>query len=448
MLKIYYQKPKHKEPPMDTINKKHEIFNKINNVFSQVTNIDSPESITETINIIKGNMLNIGADILEYWITNIFPNKLDSNILSDDVNFKGYVEKTYLSTLGEIKINRAYYYDSKNKEGVYPIEDKYPFLKDYCLPDMKEIVCFTSCLNPFDLTQEIIEKLAGIRVSTSQTQKITKKIGSKLIDKEEYEIENPPKYTSSKREIDRMVISMDGAMIKTYDDWKEVKSGVIYEIKKRSESLDSVNKSYISKIEDCHSFQKRIKQEARRRHYLDAKELSVIGDGARWIWDLAEKEFPLATQIVDWYHAKQHLCSAITLLYNNKKNKEYDELLKKCSDLLYNGNIEELEKVIKAKIYDNNLIERLDDLAAINTEIEYFIRNKKRMQYSFFKENDWPIGSGIIEAACKQLVQLRLKRNGMKWKREGAHCVLKLRCMYLSGRWDEVKSSINIEKAA
>ena len=434
---------------MDTINKKDEIFNKFNNIFSQIINIDSPESITETTNIIKENMLNIGADILEYWIKETFPNKLtDKKLLDNDIKYKGLVEKTYLSTLGEIRINRAYYYDNNNQRGYYPIENRYPFLKDYCLPDMKEIICFISCLNPFELTQEIIEKLSRIRVSTSQIQKVTKQIGSKLIDIEEYEIKNPPKYTASKRKIDRIVVSTDGAMIKTYDDWKEVKSGVIYEIEKKSDSLSSINKSYISKIEDSHSFQKRIKQEARRRHYLDAKEIAVIGDGARWIWDLAEKEFPLATQIVDWYHAKQHLCSAINLLYNNKKNKESEELLKQCSDLLYCGKIEKLEKVIRTKIYDNDLIDRLDDLAKINTEIEYFIKNKKRMQYSYFKENDWPIGSGIIEAACKQLVQLRLKRNGMKWKKNGAHCVLKLRCMYLSGRWDEVKSNIKIEKAA
>ena len=70
------------------------------------------------------------------------------------------------------------------------------------------------------------------------------------------------------------------------------------------------------------------------------------------------------------------------------------------------------------------------------------------MQYSYFKEKDLPIGSGIIEAACKQVVQLRLKRNGMKWKIDGAHCVLKLRCMYLSKRWQEVKSIVQCKEAA
>jgi hypothetical protein len=93
---------------MDTINKKDEIFNKFNNIFSQIINIDSPESITETTNIIKENMLNIGADILEYWIKETFPNKLtDKKLLDNDIKYKGLVEKTYLSTLGEIRINRC-----------------------------------------------------------------------------------------------------------------------------------------------------------------------------------------------------------------------------------------------------------------------------------------------------------------------------------------------------
>jgi hypothetical protein len=434
---------------MSKINKKEEIFNKFNNFFSEIINIDSLESILETTNTIKEKMLNIGSDILEYWISEMISNEFKNNNFTDkNMKYKGLSEKSYLSTLGEINIKRAYYYDIKNRKGYYPIEDKYSFLKYYCLPDMQEIICFTSCLNPFDLTQEIIEKLSGIKVSTSVIQKVTKKIGSQLIKKEENEIENPFKYTKSKRKINKMIISMDGAMIKTYEDWREVKSGVIYELKKGTDSLISTNKSYISKIEDCHSFRKRIKQEARRRHYLDAKELAVIGDGAKWIWDLADKEFPFAIKIVDWYHAKQHLCTIINLLYENKKCLESQELLNVCSDLLYAGNIEGLEKIIREKIYSNNLADRLNDLAEINTELKYFIKNKKRMQYSYFKEKDLPIGSGIIEAACKQVVQIRLKRNGMKWKIDGAHCVLKIRCMYLSKRWQEVKSIVECIEAA
>lgn len=434
---------------MSTINKKDEIFNKFSNIFSEIMKVNSPETIMDTTKKIKEKMLNVGANILEHWISETFDNKLENkNLIDKNIKYKGLIEKTYLSSLGEIKIDRAYYYDNKNKKGYFPIENKYSFLKNFCLPDMKEIICFTSCLNPFDLTQDILKKLSGIRVSTSQIQKVTKQIGSKLVDQEEHEIKDPPKYITSKKKIDKLVISMDGAMIRTYNDWKEVKSGVIYELKKESESLSSINKSYISKIEDCHSFRKRLKEEARRRHYLDANTLVVIGDGARWIWDLAEKEFPFSIQIVDWYHAKQHLYKIINLLFNNKKDNKSEKMLDKCKDLLYGGEIEKFVKTIKDKIQENNLIDRLDDLMSIKTEINYFIRNKKRMQYEYFKANDLPIGSGIIEATCKQLVQLRLKRNGMKWKKKGAHCVLKLRCMYLSKRWDEVKSMLQIKEAA
>ena len=93
---------------MDTINKKEEIFNKFNDLFKQIINIDSPESIVETTNTIKAKTLNIGADILEYWIKETFENELENkDLLDKNIKYKGLVEKTYLSALGEIKIKKV-----------------------------------------------------------------------------------------------------------------------------------------------------------------------------------------------------------------------------------------------------------------------------------------------------------------------------------------------------
>ncbi|HOV14116.1 MAG TPA: ISKra4 family transposase [Spirochaetota bacterium] len=347
----------------------------------------------------------------------------------------------YKTILGEIKIKKDYYYSDELKNGFYPLEEEYPFLKDYCLPDLKELICYTSALNPYDLTQEILEKLSNIKISTAHIQKVTNSTGKSLIEKEEYLINNPAEYSENKRNIDKIVISMDGAMINTYDDWKEVKTGVIYELQNSKNGIESINKSYVSKIEDHISFRKRLKNEARRRQYLDAKELIVIGDGARWIWDLAENEFPSSIKILDWYHAKEHLHKIVDLLYHNniKKIKEIDEIL---SELLYNGDINCLIKIVNDNKIESNIIDRLDDLVSLQTEIEYFSKNRDKMQYKYFEEKGYPIGSGIIEAACKQVVQLRLKRNGMRWKKDNAHNVLKIRTMYLSSRWNEVVSVI------
>jgi hypothetical protein len=150
-----------------------------------------------------------------------------------------------------------------------------------------------------------------------------------------------------------------------------------------------------------------------------AKELIVIGDGARWIWDIAEKEFPLAVQIVDWYHAKQHLYNIINILYSDSKPREAVIFTEKCADLLYAGDIKLLEDNIQLKKTEMKIINKIEDRNKIQTEIKYFKKNEQRMKYNLFRNKGYPIGSGIIEATCKQLVQIRLKINGMKWKKDG-----------------------------
>jgi hypothetical protein len=317
------------------------------------------------------------------------------------------------------------------------LEEEYTFLKDYCFPDLKELICYTSCLNPYDLTQEILEKLSNIKISTAQIQKVTNMVGSELIDREEDFIRNPVQNAENSKYIDKMVVSMDGAMINTYEDWKEVKTGVVYELKNDGKEIKSINKSYVSKIEDHLSFRKRIKAEARRRHYIDAKELIVIGDGARWIWDLAENEFPLSVKILDWYHAKEHLHNMVSLLCDGNKD-DIKHLEDNLEDKLYEGKIDELIAIVDEKKINSTIFDRADDLADLQTEKEYFLKNREKIQYQYFESKGYPIGSGVIEGACKQVVQLRLKRNGMKWKISKAHGVLKIRTMYLSKRWDEI----------
>lgn len=351
------------------------------------------------------------------------------------------MRKNYSTILGNIELERAYYYNKNDKKGFYPIEEKHIILKDSCFPEVKEMVCYTACIEPYAKSKEILKKLSNIEISAAEIQRITKEVGSQLVLQEDHLIKEAKKYITPKKKIDNMAISLDGAMVNTIEGWKEVKSGVIYEFKEKDESVKCYNKSYISRLEECNNFRKRIKEEARRRGYLDVKNLITIGDGAKWIWDLVEKEFPLSIQIVDWYHAKQHLFNIIKLLFGETVNETINQFTKQITDLLYAGHIHKIKEEVQNKIYELN-IENLEKLACMKTEIDYFIKNEKRMQYKLFRTKGYPIGSGVIEATCKQLVQLRLKRNGMKWTTEGAHCVLQLRCLYLGDRWNEVRSVI------
>lgn len=360
-----------------------------------------------------------------------------------------------MTLLGDIEISRNYFYDKKNKTGFFPIEENYPILKSTYFPEITEMVCFTATLEPYACSRDVLKKLSNINISTSEIQKITKNIGEKLVEIENDKISESNKYIPSKKKIEKMAISMDGAMANTNEGWKEVKSGVIYNFRENNKILDingnptieSFNKSYISRIEDYSSFGKRLKQEAKRRNYRDAKQLIVIADGAKWIWELAKKDYPFATQIVDWYHAKEHLSILSKLFFAESSKNNFNTFFEKLSDLLFEGKIDEINDIAHNKIMKLNIADDIERLKSIHTELEYFNNNKKRMQYKYFKSKGFPIGSGVIEATCKQLVQLRLKRNGMKWKKPGAHCILQLRCHYLSGRWNEVEELIKPKAA-
>lgn len=433
---------------MNTLSKNFDFSNMFNEILENILS-NTSEDILSVSNELKNNMLSLGAKIFQQWLQNkIDAQKTSNTFFSKDekkrqyykFSLKEYHKKVYLSAFGEIILKRGYYSSKWSQKGYYPVDDKCSFLKNYCLPDAAELICYTTCQLPYDSSQAMLLKLANVNISTSKIINLTGKIGNKLIEIEENSINETPVYSKSKKKIDRMVISMDGAMIHTNEDWKEVKTGIIYEVKGDNDNLISFNKSYVSKIEDADSFSKRIKREAYRRCYRDAKELIVIGDGAKWIWNIAEREFPHAVKIVDWYHAVEHIHKIADHLYNHNDTQRHS-FADKCKDYLYNGEIRYMCDFVNAEKIRLNIVEPYI-LSAIETEKEYFSKNTNKMQYKAFENNGYPIGSGNIEAACKQLVQLRLKRNGMIWKKDGAHCVLEIRCKYLSNRWSEVQDVI------
>jgi hypothetical protein len=359
---------------------------------------------------------------------------------NETLKFINHIEKTYISCLGEVKFKRSYY---QNESCTYiPIEENYSWLTDEYLPDVKEISCYVSMLEPYEMASEMLEKVGGIKVSASTLQKLTKTIGEKLVKKED-DLTMDLSYEKPSKEIEKLVISCDGTCINTENEWKEVKNGAIYEIKANKKGeLHAINKSYVSRMENCHDFGKRLYIESRRRCVGWAKQVITIGDGASWIWDLFNNYFPNSIEIIDWYHAIEHLWDIIELMYGNRENEQGKLFEKKCEDYLYNGFISLLENTIIEKALELNIYEGSERFKNIKNKIPYFTKNEKRMKYADFEKNGYPIGSGVIEGACKHLVQIRMKRSGMKWSIKGAHDVLQLRCLYLSNRWNEVENVI------
>jgi hypothetical protein len=156
----------------------------------------------------------------------------------------------------------------------------------------------------------------------------------------------------------------------------------------------------------------------------------VLGDGAEWIWNQAELHFPAAIQIVDLYHARQHLWDLSAKLYpSNSPAQSRWVMVRK--DKLDDGNIEALIRLLRSAEASH------PDLAQdIHTEINYFETNKERMRYPNFREQGLFVGSGVIEAGCKTVLG-RLKQSGMFRTVRGANSIIALRGCQLSGRFED-----------
>ena len=194
---------------------------------------------------------------------------------------------------------------------------------------------------------------------------------------------------------------------------------------------DPDSTTYVAAIETAEEFGKRIYLEAWNRGWSRAEKKVVMGDGAEWIWNLAEQHFPGAVQIVDLYHARQHLWHLARKLHPNDEAGQKDWMKIHQKRLLDKGKIEKLVQAIRTTPSANpEVVER------IRIEADYFERNAERMRYPRFRRQHLFVGSGVIEAGCKTVVGSRLKQSGMFWTVRGANAILALRCCQLNCRFE------------
>jgi hypothetical protein len=236
-------------------------------------------------------------------------------------------------------------------------------------------------------------------------------------------------------------VSMDGAFVYIVgEEWKEVKVGCVFEYDqqqrychKSKEMIDVAQAdqiSYVAHLGGPEPLGKLLSAEAERRRYDQARQRVTVGDGAKWIWGISSEQFPTAQEIVDWYHAVEHLWTVAHLCFPDKAQRE--RWLNQRKTELWTGQAQQVATLIET------LAEQYpDQQAELKAEATYFHNNYRRMQYQEFREEGYPIGSGTVESGCKQLVTMRMKGPGMRWSRSGAENMLALRAAYLSNTWHE-----------
>jgi hypothetical protein len=198
---------------------------------------------------------------------------------------------------------------------------------------------------------------------------------------------------------------------------------------------DAASTTYTGAIETAELFGRRIYAEAFERGWDRAKKKVVLGDGAEWIWNIADQHFAGAIQIVDIWHAREHLWDIAAKLFPSDE-KQRKRWATKLIGKLNRGRVENV--VSELRSFPTRKAELRDDL---RIQADYFERNKDRMRYPKFRKQGLFIGSGVIEAGCRTVIGSRLKQSGMFWTVRGANAIIALRCTHLSGKFEDYWAS-------
>ena len=311
-------------------------------------------------------------------------------------------------------------------------------------PGLEAWVARLGGLTDFREASELLAEYTGIELGAETVRRHSERVGTALADAEDAALLEVERTREPVGPVDSapgdLVVELDGVMVRYQDGWHEVKVGAVGGgVDRRATAL-----SYVATREGPGRFGPRLVAEAARRGALEIvgwngpirgrglarlRRVIILGDGARWIWELAAEHFGDRVEIVDYYHASQHLWDLARALHP--------------ADLTA---VAAWARPLTRRLRDEGITPVLDALTAatapsgtpaadlLRRERAFFRANADRMAYPAFQAQGFPIGSGAVESAARHVIQLRMKRPGMRWTDHGGRAVAALRATIRSRR--------------
>jgi hypothetical protein len=362
--------------------------------------------------------------------------------------------KALLTAVGRVEVSRPYYLCTDCHVGQFPADVELDIAETEFSPGVRRMQAVVGQEAPFNHGRQQMKLLADLEVTTKAVGRTAEAIGEDIAAREQKEIQRGMQLDLPVivgKPIPILYVQMDGTGVPVVKSetvgrqgktegqpahTREVKLGCVFTQAKwdaeGSPIRDPGSTTYSGAIETAEEFGKRIYLEAWKRGWSRAAKKVVMGDGAEWIWNLAQPYFPGAVQIVDLFHARQHLWELARRLHPNDEVHQKAWIKVHQRRWLDKGKIEKLVGALRSIVSANaEVVEKL------RTEADYFERNAEPMRYPKFRRQHLFVGSGVIEAGCKTVIGSRLKQSGMFWTVRGANAIIALRCCHLNGRFED-----------
>ena len=360
--------------------------------------------------------------------------------------------KQLLTVLGRVETERPYYLCPACHQGQSPRDHELDVEGTEYSPGVRRMMAVVGSETSFDQGREQLHLLAGLEVTTKAVERQAEALGADIAAQEQAALPSNlplplPQWAGP--EIPALYVEMDGtgvpvvcadsegragkqgALART----REFKLGCVFTQTTVDEHgrprREEGSTTYTGGIETAEAFGRRICREAYHRGWSRARKKVVIRDGAPWIWNLTAEHFPEAIQIVDLYHARQHLWELSGKLWPTNERSRRNSTRRR-EQQLEGGRIESLRRALR---FLSPTTPETTEL--VRHEIDYFAASAARMRYLAFRRQHLRVGSGFVEAGCKTLIGTRLKRSGMFWRVRAANAIIALRCHRLSGKFED-----------
>ncbi len=325
--------------------------------------------------------------------------------------------------------------------GFSPLDERWGLTESVYTPACAQQMVWLSGLLPYEQAAQVFERIGGRPLPASSIWRQTQVYGERLKRHAEQaqdtvRMERTVLPPAGLDHAQCQAISMDGGKVHLREEgWKEFKVGTVFEVAHRPEpdpvtaevveQAYGVAMSYQAVIGSAEELGPPLWALAVRRGVPKAADSVVVGDGADWIWNLAGAYFPDSVQIVDWYHACDHLHQAATVLHPEDALAAERWYHQRQTDL-FQGHVHPITLWLEDK--------------GLAGQARYFHQHQRRMRYQEFREEGYPIGSGTVESGIKQF-KVRLTGPGMRWSRAGAQRMLTIRTAVLDQTFDQLWSA-------
>ncbi len=420
-------------------------------------------SATNFIGQIKVLVKDLGCQVVQGYFEarDITKPYLDNN--GKRYLHKGKSKKEIVTALGKIELFRSYYQHRSGGRSLFPLDKALGINGEILMADVKEVVLYSSAYNTPEESSRMLDKCSFIKLHPTQIKRAVTQCCTFTEEMEPEIMANVRKNETPPAGSDIMVCSLDGVNVLLNKNgkkqgrpverpakvgtpsslYKNAMCGSIshYQLKEGQEGKESerIETKYIARMPENYypTFKKDFEEEVKNAEPVSPQTKLIITDAHKSISGYLEGNpvFSNYHRIIDFYHACEHL-SHLAEAIHGKSNGQASGWYSKYRDILKNTEKGAVKLIRSAGYYLKNNTCTTKKIKEVNKHLGYFKKHKRYMDYSRYKQNGWPIGSGVIEAACKSVVKQRMCRSGQRWSIKGGQAILNIRTVVKSERWD------------